>query len=136
MIAVLQRQFWFDGLATGASLLCLVHCLLLPFVIVLIPSLTTVLTLPEEAHIWALAFAVPTSGIALWLGYFRHRRTWPVMAVMAGLLFLVSGVVAPSTERAETLLTVIGALTLSIGHAMNWRASRHANALVHNDMEK
>ncbi len=36
---------WFDGLAVGASVLCLIHCLALPIVIAALPALAARLDL-------------------------------------------------------------------------------------------
>lgn len=125
MIVIPRRQRLLDGLAIGASALCLIHCLLLPALIVLIPAVAGFLTLPEEFHVAALAFAVPTSLVALLFGYRRHRRLDPALIALAGLAFLALGVLAASEEWIETALTVPGAVLLAIGHALNWRALRH-----------
>lgn len=125
MAIISQRQNVWDGLAIGASMLCLVHCLLLPVLIVLLPSLAAFLALPEEVHYWALAFAIPTSIAALVAGFRGHGSLRPALIVAPGLVLLALGVFMAPSETAETLLTVLGALLLAIGHALNWRALRH-----------
>ena len=125
-----SRQRVFDGLAIGASMLCLVHCLVLPVVIVLLPALAAFLAVPEAFHLWALAFAVPSSALALTAGYRRHHWSRPIMIVVPGIALLAFGALAAPTEAAETWLTVPGALLLAIGHALNWRAMRHATCGV------
>lgn len=114
-----------DGLSIGASLACLVHCLVLPLAILLLPTLAAFLALPEAFHLWALAFAVPTSIIAMALGYRRHRRHRPWQLGAAGLALLAAGALLMPSEMAETALTVAGALLLSFGHVLNWRAAPH-----------
>lgn len=124
-----EQQRLYDGLAIGASLLCLIHCLLLPALIVLVPTLTAFLTIPEEFHIVALAFTIPASVGALFTGYRRHFSPTPTLIVLPGILLLALGALAAPTEVMETTLTVAGAILLAFGHALNWRALRQAVAL-------
>jgi len=128
MTAHAVRQRLFDGLAIGASGLCLIHCLVLPAILVLAPTLAAFLAVPEEFHLWALGIAVPTSAIALFFGYRRHRTTLPALIVLPGIALLSLGALAAPEEWMETLLTVAGALLLAFGHALNWRAMNHQSA--------
>lgn len=125
MTAISKRQRVLDGLAIGASALCLIHCLLLPALIVLLPMLAGYLALPEQFHVAALAFAVPTSAIALSLGYRRHHKRAAILIVLPGIALLALGAFVAPSESIETALTVPGATLLAIGHALNWRAMRH-----------
>ncbi|WP_338445492.1 MerC domain-containing protein [Pelagerythrobacter marensis] len=126
MPAISRHQRLFDGLAIGASAVCLVHCLVLPALLVLLPTLGAWLAFPESFHVGALAFAVPTSAFALAGGYRRHRRARPVLIALLGLALLALGALAAPDEVVETVLTVPGAIALAIGHALNWRLARHA----------
>jgi hypothetical protein len=121
----LPRQRVFDAMAIAASAACLVHCLLLPALLVLLPTLAAFLAVPEALHLWALAFALPTSAVALVAGYRRHRRAAAPFYAAAGLALLAAGVFVAENEWMETALTVPGALALALGHAVNWRAARH-----------
>ena len=109
-------------MAIGASTFCLVHCLALPVLILLVPTLASFLALPENFHSMALAFAVPTSLFALTAGYRRHRWAMPAMIVAPGIKLLALGALAAPTPSIETLLSGFGALLLAVGHAINWRA--------------
>ena len=80
-----QGQRLFDGIAIGASILCMIHCLVLPVLIVLLPTLAAFFMMPEDFHVWALALAVPTSVLALATGYRRHRRIRPTIIALPGL---------------------------------------------------
>lgn len=90
-MANIARQGWFGGAAITASGLCLVHCLVLPVPVVLLPSLTAFLALPEEFHKAALACAVPASALAIAIGYGHHSSIWLALTVLPGLLLLVVG---------------------------------------------
>ena len=49
-----QGQRLFDGIAIGASILCMIHCLVLPVLIVLLPTLAAFFMMPEDFHVWVL----------------------------------------------------------------------------------
>lgn len=119
----LMRQRLVDGAAIAASFACLVHCLALPVLFILIPTAAAFVGLPESFHRWALAFALVTSGIAMAMGVARHRALAPVLWAVLGLALIAFGVLLAPSAPIETIATVIGALALAIGHALNWRAA-------------
>lgn len=125
----MPRQAWFDGLAAGTSLACLIHCLALPLLIALIPALSELLRVPESFHRVALAFAVPASALALFLGYRRHHLINPVFPGVAGLALMASGAFAASSVLQETVLTVVGSLLVAAAHYLNWRLSKKRLAI-------
>lgn len=114
-----ERAPLFDGLAIVASFLCLIHCLVLPVLIFMLPTLGAILAIPESFHVWMIAFALPSSMLALWVGFRRHHSLMPAAIVSPGLLLLAGGVLLAQSEWLETALTVCGALVLSTGHALN-----------------
>jgi len=130
MTVITLRQKVLDCVAIGASTACLVHCLLLPLLILLVPTLAAFLTLPESFHLGAVIFAVPTSILALAVGYRQHRWSAPLLIVLPGIMLLATGALAVSEEWVETTLTVAGGTILALGHALNWRAtSRTCNSV-------
>lgn len=111
---------WFDGGAVFASSLCLAHCLLLPIVVALSPTLAGMLDLGEGFHLWMVAIAIPISVTALIHGYRRHGRKGPGYAGGTGLALLAAGVLYAPSERIETLFTVAGSIILAMAHIRNW----------------
>lgn len=109
-----------DRLAIGASLLCVVHCLMLPIAFAALPALTSVLPVPESFHRWMVALAVPVSTFTLLSGWRRHGRALPLLAGVAGLGLMIVGAVVAS-ERTETLWTVAGSLLVAGAHLRNLR---------------
>ena len=111
--------------------LCLIHCLLLPFVVVLLPFLGQFSD--DHFHLEMLVVVIPVSAVALFLGYRRHRRAGVVLAGIAGLALLtVGGTVAHSAYglAADRTLTVLGSITLAVTHYRNFRLSRHQSRSV------
>lgn len=112
---------WFDGLAVGASVLCLIHCLALPIVIAALPALAARLDLGEGFHLAVLAFALPVSAVALGEGWRRHRGLTPLFVGAAGLVLLAAGLAFEEWVAVETGVTVAGSLLLAGAHVANWR---------------
>ena len=116
-----MRHNWLDGMAIGASALCLVHCLALPFILLALPALSLAFGADENIHIIILLFAVPTSAYALFSGHGVHRNTVPMLVGLCGLVLLSLGLWFEEHPRIETLATVSGSLSLAFGHVANWR---------------
>lgn len=124
MTEIMLRQRLYDAVAIGGAFACLLHCLATPAAILLVPTAATYLVLPERFHLWILLFALPTSAVALWIGYARHRRCQPAVVTSVGLAMLAGAIVLAPSEAIETAITVPGTLAMAIGHALNWRAMR------------
>lgn len=123
-----RRQRWLDGFAVTASVLCLIHCLVLPAILVALPVLATMLAVPESFHAIAFALALPTSALAIASGYRRHGRRWPFVVAGIGLTLLGTGAFAIDVEVAERVFSTAGAVLLAVAHVGNWRALSHRTA--------
>ena len=110
-----------DGLAVCASTICMVHCLLLPVLLAALPALATWFDPGESFHRLVLAFAVPTSAMALVGGWRVHRAVPPVVLGIAGLMLMTIGVVIAGHPLLETDVSVAGSLMLAFAHIANWR---------------
>ena len=119
-----------DQASIGLSFLCVVHCLALPVVLVLAPSLASLPLGDEHFHLWLVMLVVPTSSLALFLGCRRHRRwhisVWGITGVSVLLMTAVFGhsVLGEVGERA---FTVIGAVLVAIGHGLNYKLCRQVD---------
>ena len=113
-----------DKLAIGLSLACVLHCLALPIMLVLLPSLAA-LNLDNEAfHLWMVVAVLPSSLYALTMGCKQHKRYQLLVWGIVGLALLVLAL-ALGEERigewGEKALTVLGASFVAIGHWFNYR---------------
>lgn len=111
----------FERAALGASLLCLIHCIGLPLLLAALPALSRLIALPEDFHLWILAFAVPTSGAALLAGVGRHRDWLPLAAGGTGMVLLSVGAFFLLAGPYEMPVTIAGSLALVVAHVANWR---------------
>ena len=110
----------------SASLLCLIHCLALPLLLLLLPGVLGLFAQSEAFHYVALALVVPSALAAFGLGYRRHRALLPALLGFNGVICLVIALLPDLVEGAELRITVVGSLLLVAGHTMNWRLRAHA----------
>ena len=115
---------WGDRAAICFSSLCILHCLLLPVLLVAYPIGILVTLSDEIFHQIMVFFAVPLSLISLYMGYGHHKRNQVIVFGGIGLVILVIPLVVPHeliSESGETWLTVSGALILCMAHIFNFR---------------
>lgn len=116
-----------DKAAVALSGLCLLHCLALPFAVVLLPFLNEVAI--DRWHAPMLLVVIPLSVFAFAAGFRRHANRGVIATGTAGmLLMLVGGTVGHYLMglTADRALTIAGALVLAVAHYRNSRLSRHA----------
>lgn len=116
-----------DKIAVALSGICLVHCLALPVLIMLFPLLGATLIDHETFHQLILVVVLPTSVIALGMGYRRHRsnRVAVLGALGAGALIAAAFALhALHAEHLERWVTVAGGVLLAIAHIGNFRLCR------------
>lgn len=112
-----------DRAALAISGACLVHCLAVPVIFALMPTIATFVRLPESLHLWLVVIAAPISGYALLVGRVGYGNCRPLTFATVGLVLLIVG--ATAAEAAlETLATIAGGLLLAAAHVLNWRC-RH-----------
>ena len=125
--AMARKDDLIEGIAVGATIACLVHCLALPLLIAIIPIIPAVLPIPDHFHAIALGLAIPATGGALFAGYRRHRVAGPLFAGTAGLMLLTLGATHWEATPLETPVTVLGSLCIAAAHLVYWRYRRLAH---------
>jgi hypothetical protein len=109
---------WLDHMGIVASCTCLIHCLLLPFVVLL----THVETDLEWFHQAMIVLTAIVSGHALWHGYKVHCRH--IVLVYGGVGLAVMIVALFGSEAFEIAATSTGALLIIVAHVFNIRLRR------------
>lgn len=120
-----QRAKLWDGMALALSSLCLVHCLLLPLAMTLLPLIATMIVLPESLHRVLAVLALPVSAMAIIPAWRRHHIWSALLFAAIGLLLLAIGAFAMKEGAEETVVTVAGATSLAFAHIRNWTARHH-----------
>jgi len=125
---LIETQKLLDRLAIAGSSVCMLHCLVTPIMLILVPVLASTAVADEEFHWILLMFVLPASSLALLLGCRRHKD-WIVLAL--GILGLTVLVLTASFghdffgEIGEKVATIVGSVTLAVGHFRNYRLCRH-----------
>ena len=121
------NQFFLDKAAIALSTLCALHCLVLPILIGVLPSIGA-LGLGDEMFHKVLLFAViPLSVVALGLGCQKHKKYVIALFGGAGLLIMIFAATLGHDllgENGEKALTVLGASLIAFGHWRNYRLCR------------
>ena len=115
-----------DKLAILLSGVCLVHCLLTPVLITLLPILTTSVLLDDSMfHKLMLWLVLPTSFLALFLGCRKHKQWLIAGTGILGVTILISVAMVGHEVfgiSGEKIATSIGGIILAASHFLNYRA--------------
>ena len=118
-----RKTRWLDITSMGLSGLCVVHCLLLPFLAAALPFLGA-FTRTEWVHQVLILIAAPLTALAFW-----RAKAWtkPEIAAMMiiGVLLLAAAAFIPALDAYEVIISVCGALSLAGAHLMNYVGGRH-----------
>lgn len=125
-VAADRRTDLVEGAAVSASLLCLVHCLALPLMLMVLPAAIGLFARSEAFHAVALLLIVPSALAAFWLGHRRHRAPLPALFGIVGVAGLVIGLLPLLSVEGQRWATVVGSLLLVTGHLLNWRLRARA----------
>ena len=114
-----------DRSAVFLSLLCAVHCLVLPIILIAVPTITSLTVFNDERfHVWLLFAVIPISIFAVLLGYFHHR-SWPIVIIAAvGMTILIIVALLGHQvfgETGEVVASVVGSLLVAYGHIKNFK---------------
>ena len=127
-----------DKSAIALSVLCALHCLLLPTAIVLYPSTLGFLPGDESVHFALLFVVIPISAYALIKGGKVHKSRKVFITGISGLLVLVAAVVFGHDilgEIGEKILTVIGSVIVIIAHVQNHLTCRGVDCECHDELK-
>ena len=114
-----------DKIAVALSGLCLLHCLLLPFAVALLPFLGQLSG--DHFHEELLLFVVPVSLIALAAGFRRHKHPEVLYFGGIGLVILILGgtyVHEAYGDIPDRIVTVAGSIILAFTHYRNFRLAQ------------
>lgn len=113
-----------DRLGIAGSLACAIHCLIAPFLMLLIPALGTAWSHPS-VH-WALAgLVLPLALTVIYRGYRVHRRRSALVAAVLGSALLITGLLLPeaAAETSATTATCTDACCPTIAYDAETQAA-------------
>ncbi len=136
-----QKAESLDAAGATASLLCAIHCALMPFVVTLLP-LVGLSFLASETTEWLLLALSATLGISsLCLGFRAHRSRRALAVLAVGLALAATGRIAEHGGSTPFLphlpgvaLLVVGGVLVALSHGLNFYLCRACLAChVHDD---
>lgn len=119
-----------DRFGATASLLCAVHCALLPLVLALLPALGLGFLADHRFEHGFIAFASLLALTSLIVGFRRHQRFRAFWFLVPGIALLFAGIVFEyESTILHAVLVATGGTLVALAHFTNLRlAHRH----VHN----
>ncbi|KMT66832.1 MerC domain-containing protein [Catenovulum maritimum] len=123
-----------DKFAIGLSMLCATHCLVLPVLLTMLPSLVTLQLQNEALHTWMLLAVIPTSIYALNMGCKQHQRynlfAWGLLglSLMVTAVFFAHDILG---ETGEKILTLLGAILVASAHLRNFKRCQNNKNCAH-----
>ncbi|MDX1476584.1 MAG: MerC domain-containing protein [Saprospiraceae bacterium] len=114
-----------DLLGFSASMLCAVHCGLLPVIL----TLSVLNGLQWLAEPWIettfLATSIVIAIIALGRNFRNHKHILRAIQVVAlGFVLIIASRFLPHETSLHFLMAALGGLTVAAGHILNWRLAR------------
>jgi hypothetical protein len=119
---MIQYKRWWDRLGITMSVVCLVHCLALPFAIAALPLVAAQWLQASGFHVAMAIALLPIALLAVLPGLRMHGRRSVAAAMAAGLSLLSTAAFADEAVLAHewaVALTVAGGAILVAAHAVN-----------------
>jgi uncharacterized membrane protein len=129
----MKSQILSDKFAMSFSMLCLMHCLFAPALIVLSYSSLAITIESELVHKIILLLTIPISIFAITLGYRNHLNNLIIFTGISGLTILVAALLIGENinENAELILTTIGSMLIIFCHYKNYKICKKINCDCH-----
>ena len=119
---ILRREH-FDTAGVALSFICGIHCLVVPIVLVMLPSLGWSIHANESYETIMVLLIIGLATMALVRGYLNHRRWQVIIFLVIGLVVFIF--VRPALENSlHAYASVLGGSAFIVGHVYNWNWCR------------
>ena len=130
----MNTQVRADKLSISLSLVCMIHCLLMPSFLILTSGFLSLSIDNELIHKAFLIIVLPVSLYALITGYRNHKILSYFYLGTSGLWILIFAVFFGEGvlgEFAEKSLTLLGSLIVASSHYKNYKACKELDCSCH-----
>ena len=129
----MKSQLTSDKFVMSFSIMCLIHCLFAPSLIILSYSSLALTFESELIHKAILLLTIPVSIFAISLGYKNHSNNSIIYIGIGGLTILISALLVEDNigSSAQTVLTMIGSMMVIFCHYRNYKICKKVNCECH-----
>ncbi|MEP6712077.1 MAG: MerC domain-containing protein [Ferruginibacter sp.] len=114
-----------DKVGIGASLLCAIHCAVLPVLFTTLPLMGVELLENEHVEFGFILTSLVIGCFALYNGYKKHHhKALPLFVFVGGIALLLTANFL-LVDKAETIVKMVGAIAIIIAHILNWYNCKH-----------
>lgn len=117
------RKF-LDRFGATGSLICAVHCALLPALLAAAPALGLSFWLSDGVEATIVIFVTVLGLFSLIWGYLRHRALMALLLLVPGLLLLWAGLLNPALHHSQiphAVVMTLGGVLVGLAHVVNLR---------------
>lgn len=112
-----------DNLGIAASVICLIHCMAMPFVVALLPFLGLSFLESHESHLWLGAIIIGLALVSIIPGYLKHKRKRILSGMIVGIALVLAGSylshIFHILHEHELWILIAGNLILVTTHLFN-----------------
>ena len=132
-----QRHDLLDRFGAAGSLLCAIHCALLPALLALAPSLGLSFWLSDGLEQTVVVFVTFLGLFSLLWGYRRHRAVHALALLVPGLALLWAGLLHEELHHSQlphAVVMTLGGVLVGLAHVVNLRLNHqhvHDASCVH-----
>ncbi|QJD98317.1 MerC domain-containing protein [Mucilaginibacter robiniae] len=116
-----------DHIGISLSLLCAIHCAMLPLILTVLPLLGLGFLASEYWEIGIIGSSLIVGCTSLISSYIKNRVVMPLLILVAGFTIITIGKLC-ITEAYEWMFMTAGGLLVATAHFYNWR-------LIHKEVE-
>jgi hypothetical protein len=115
-----------DAIGISASLICAIHCILLPLFLSSLPFLGIELLKNVVFEDMTVLISLVVGSWALYLGYRKkHRKSWPVLLFALGMIALLVSNSLFREQPPEKYLKFLAASCIIVAHSFNWKYTQN-----------
>ncbi len=121
------RQY-LDRFGATGSLLCAVHCAVLPALLAIAPSLGLSFWLSDSVELTVVIFVTVLGLASLLWGYYRHRALRALVVLVPGLALLWAGLLHAELHHSQVphaIVMTLGGVLVALAHLLNLRLNHH-----------
>ncbi|MBP6410607.1 MAG: MerC domain-containing protein [Pseudarcicella sp.] len=102
------------------SILCAVHCLVMPFLIVMLPLLGKTFIADHENELVFVGLSMLLAGVLLFKDFLRHKKNLPLILLLVALLLKVAELFIHNPSY-ELFASISSGVLIAVAYYFNWK---------------